>query len=208
MNVYRTRRGVDPGEYQALSPTLGSYHQPGRAAELIFGKEIAPKNIFKYGGFEKRKHADLLKRLRMHNSKGKATVEVVTKGALEGKQCLRIVVPKEGEYASINAYVGAAAGRTYKLTLKFRSKNVGTWKRGKTTPVTRIMCKDRRGKSVTPTKQYSWRSADATKGLDGWAEHSHLFVTAPKTEKITATMFFQCPGEYLLDDVRIVEQAD
>jgi len=40
MELCRTRRCVQPNEYQSLAPTLGGYHQPDRYADLIFVKEL------------------------------------------------------------------------------------------------------------------------------------------------------------------------
>jgi hypothetical protein len=134
---------------------------------------------------------------------------VVPEEAFEGERCLRIsVAGAKGAYASVTEDIACGEGRSYEVSLRYRSRDLGSWRLGTRSPTTRAIFKSAKGKTVVPTKDYSWRHSDARNGLDEWAVHRHVFRTPPGTGRVSLTVFFNCPGVYLLDDLRLVEAGD
>jgi hypothetical protein len=202
----RTRRGASPGEYQSISPTLGGYHQPDRFADLVFGKVRKRENLLKRFDFDTlRPGRELPGGLRLHQPGKTSLVEILVGKGRSGTQCFHAKIADEKEYVSITPMVSAQPDRSYRLTLSYRADNVGRWRKGTESPITRIIFRDGRKKAVTPTQGYSWRSADARRGEDGWATHRHVFRTPAGTAKVSVTVFLFCPGEYWLDDLALEE---
>ena len=205
IELCRTRRAAHPNEYQSLAPTLGGYHQPDRYADLIFGKEIAPRNLIRDGGFERMEPGKPVARsARPYDSDGKCTLEIVEGNAAEGKRSAHAVVV-EGHHAQLTWDAAVADDASYRFSLKYRTQGLGSWRRGTDSPITRIIFRDAKGKVVVPSQQYSWRSSDASEGQDEWATHRNIFRTPKTTARISCTVFLHCPGEYWIDDVSLVE---
>jgi len=189
----------------AASPTLGGFHKPKKFARLKF-LQSAEIPTFTYGTFEDVPPGDVEKALRSPGKKG-ATVEVSDQRAYCGRYAAHITVEKGGLGAiTLNAKVKAGTG--YRALFAHCNKIV-SFKPGvpAMAPRTRVIFRDDTGKSVTPTKDYSWSGVPLDEKSNVWRISPHVFTTPPKATRISLTFFFPHPGEYWLDEVRLEELA-
>lgn len=206
MNVHRTRRGAQPDEYQALSPTLGGYHQPDRFGELVFG--AAPptgENILLRWDPERYEPGDELAGGFRIGGEGEFTVAVADDRAFEGTRSLKVTVAP-GALASFTWYPASVEPGNYRLAMRYYADPLGEAEPGRPAevPITRVICRDATGAAVSESRDYSWERSPAEPAAGAWAEHIHIFRTLPGTRRFTVTVFVHRPGTYWFDDISLV----
>jgi hypothetical protein len=147
---------------------------------------------------------------------GGATAEVTKEGARSGKQSLRVHVP-DGGFASITLATKVKPLTAYRVTLahwndpaadkSVTGDEADAITRG-TLPIaprTRVIARDEKGKHVGKNE---WSGIGAHEHTKQWHLFPHLLRTAEGVRQISFTIFFQHPGTYLLDDVKIEELSE
>jgi hypothetical protein len=157
-NVHRTRRSTtDRDEYQALSPTLGGYHQPSMFGVLNFGSPPTGENVLR--GWDAERFdvgADIDRRLRV-GGKGNSSVEITDDRAYEGDHAIKVTVG-EDSYAAFTYYPGsvepaATASRCATTPIRWaRRRGARTWPRSPSRALSSAMRRGRRSPTVTSTR--------------------------------------------------------
>lgn len=207
MNVHRTRRAVQPNEYQALSPTLGGYHQPEKFGELVFGGGAAPTGenvLLRWDPERYDVGADIASGFRV-SGEGDFTVAVADDRAFEGSKSLKVTVAP-GALASFTWYPASVEPGSYRLAMRYYADPLGPAQEGRPAevPITRVICRDAAGQAVTESRDYSWERSSAEAAEGAWADHIHVFRTPPGTERFTITVFVHRPGTWWFDDISLV----
>ncbi len=210
VNLYRTRRATAgaKSEYQALSPTLGGYHQPDKFAELHFGRPPAGasgENVLAPWAFEKFELGEAgTEKLRV-GGEGEFAAEIADDNVYgdEGR-ALKLTVP-EGGHASFTYYPSTIAAGGYRFTMRYYTDSLQPADPGGTAsaPVTRVIFRDKEGKAVCESKLYSWERGSAEAADGKWADHTHAFGTLPGTDRVSVTIFIHRPGTWWVDDVSL-----
>ncbi len=205
-NVYRTRRAANPDEYQALSPTLGGYHQPKEFGELIFGEEpeITGENLLRRWDPERLEvGADITRVLRVGGS-GEYSVAIAGDRVYEGERSIKVTVG-EDSYATFGWYPASVEPGNYRLAMRYYADLAGEAPEGRPAevPITRIIFRNAAGQAVSESSRYSWERSSAEAGDGAWADHIHIFRTLPGTERFTVTVFVHRPGTYWFDDLSL-----
>jgi len=147
------------------------------------------------------------------NLSGGATAEVTTDAPRAGKQSLRVRVP-EGGMASVTLTAKVKPLTAYRVTLAHWNEpatdqgpagdDADAITRG-TLPIaprTRVIFRDEKGKTVGKNE---WSGPGAHEHVKEWHTFPHLLRTAEGVRQISFTTFFQYPGTYLLNEVKIEE---
>ena len=148
---------------------------------------------------------DITKTLRV-GGKGEYSVEIADDRVYEGEHALKITVGADS-HASFTYYPGAIAEGSYRFAMRYYADPLLPASAGRPTetPITRVIFRDKSGKAVSESKQYSWEKASAEAAEGKWADHLHVFRTLPGTERITVTVFLHRPGTWWVDDVSLTE---
>ncbi len=205
-NLHRTRRAADPDEYQALSPTLGGYHQPERFGELSFGRapEATGENILRRWDPERYEAGtDAAEVLRVGGS-GEYSVEIADDRAYEGARSIKVTVGADS-YATFGWYPASVEPGNYRLAMRYYADPLGAPGEGRPAdmPITRIIFRDADGRAVSESSEYSWERSPAEPAEGAWADHIHIFRTLPGTRRFTVTVFVHRPGTYWFDDLSL-----
>jgi hypothetical protein len=200
----------DHAETLALAPQ-GPLAQLARS--LLAPRDAAsPPRRLAHGDFEDVL-PDQLGKLYRWSATGDAILELETSAPRSGRQSLRVQVP-EGGTGAISFTTGVKPRTSYRLTLDHWNdppppQATATDEADKVTrgeppiaPRTRVIFRDRQGKTVT---RNHWSGPGAHEHLKQWHTFPHLIQTPPDTKTISFTLFFHHPGTYLLDDVKIEE---
>jgi len=206
MNLHRTRREPsDPDEYQALSPTLGGYHQPDRFGELVFGepKTQSGENLLRKWPFDRFQVGEDITQVLRVGGEGEYSVEIAGDRAFVGERALKVTVG-HNSHASFSYYPFIEEG-SYRFSIRYYADPLGEPDPGRPAevPVSRVIFRDKGGQAVSETSKYSWTRSPAEQSEGHWADHNHVFRTLPGTERITITVFFHRPGTYWVDDVSL-----
>ncbi|HUS80926.1 MAG TPA: DUF4838 domain-containing protein, partial [Armatimonadota bacterium] len=198
LNLHRTRRTTAgrTSEYQALSPTLGGFHQPGRFGELRFGQPVASgQNLLRKWDFERYQVGqDITGELRVAGE-GEYSVQIADDRVYDGGHALKITVGP-GSAAQFGYYPASIAMGSYRFAMRYYADPLGEPTPGKPAevPVTRVIFRERSGEAVSDSRQYSWERSPAEQAEVRWADHLHVFRTLPGTQRITITVFMFRPG--------------
>ncbi|MFW6156604.1 MAG: DUF4838 domain-containing protein, partial [Armatimonadota bacterium] len=206
-NVHRTRRSTaDPDEYQALSPTLGGFHQPNMFATLNFGAPPTGENVLRRWDAERfevgAKGEDIIR----GGGRGDYSIAIADDRAYEGEKSIKVTVG-EDSHASFTYYPARVEPGSYRLAMRYYADPLGPPpdnERLADLPITRIIFRDEKGQAVSESDRYSWERSSAEAADGQWADHIHVFRTLPGTKRFTVTVFIHRPGTYWIDDVSLV----
>jgi len=206
-NVHRTRRSTaEPDEYQALSPTLGGFHQPGKFAELKFGEAPTGENVLRNRDAERYEVGqDIERELRVGGS-GDYSVQIADDRVYEGEKSIKVTVG-EDSHASFTWYPASIEPGSYRLAMRYYADPLGPEPENENVamlPITRVIFRDENGQAVSESSEYSWERSSAEAADGAWADHIHVFATLPGTKRISVTVFIHRPGTYWIDDVSLV----
>ncbi len=206
-NVHRTRRSTaDPDEYQALSPTLGGFHQPNMFATLNFGNPPSGENVLRRWSSEGFEVGAKGEEVLRGGGRGDYSITIADDRAYEGEKSIKVTVG-EDSHASFTYYPASVEPGSYRLAMRYYADPLGPPpdnERLHDVPITRIIFRDENGKAVSETDQYSWERSPAEAADGRWADHIHVFRTLPGTKRFTVTVFIHRPGTYWIDDVSLV----
>jgi len=188
---------ADPDELNRMSPR-GPFYRLAQGWGLGSPKLIR----LPCGTFENLNPEQVSEKLRI-NLEGGATMELTGHRVQEGKQALCLRIPKEGR-VSLQFSAEARPGASYRLMFAHAEKPVEP-RDPEACVRTRVIFRDKKGKAVTPTKQYSWNRAELGKEAETWQTSPHLFSAPDGTQALSITFFFHYPGMYWLDNVRLEE---
>jgi hypothetical protein len=205
---------------RAYAPTLVEYLEQARQGEL---SRLAPDGPFYRlaaawksrgdaargqatpcgeGTFENVSAGDAEKRLRL-SAEGGATIGVTDERAYAGRRAVHVKVPAGG-HAAFSLSAPVAAGHGYRLVFAYRNQpSDAEFGPRDLCPRVRIICRNPAGKATTPTKAYTWGGVPPAATAGKWALAPQMFGAPPATTTVSVTFFFQWPGEYWLDDVRL-----
>ncbi len=206
-NAHRTRRSTaDRDEYQALSPTLGGFHQPEMFADLNFGEPPTGENVLRRWDAERYEVGqEIEKELRVGGS-GEYAVEIADDRAHEGEKSIKVTVG-EDSHASFTYYPASVEPGSYRLAMRYYADPLGPAPENANAaklPTTRIIFRDASGDAVSESRDYSWERSSAEAADGQWADHIHVFATLPGTKRFTVTVFIHREGTYWVDDVSLV----
>jgi len=208
LNLHRTRRSTaEPDEYQALSPTLGGFHQPDRFGELVFGEapEVTGENILDRWDAERFEVGEGIEEVLRVGGHGEYSVAIAGDRVYEGEKSIKVTVGPDS-HASFTWYPASVEPGNYRFAMRYYADPLGEApnERLADVPITRVIFRDRSGESVSASDRYSWERSPAEPADRAWADHIHVFRTLPGTERFTVTVFVHRPGTYWLDDVSLV----
>ncbi len=206
-NLHRTRRSTArPNEYQALSPTLGGFHQPGMFGTLNFGKPPTGENVLGRWDAERfeigAKGEDILR----GGGSGDYSITIADDRVYEGSKSIKITVGEDSR-ASFTWYPARTEPGSYRLAMRYYADPLGPPPENEQVrdlPITRVIFRDEAGQAVSESKLYSWERSSAEAADGAWADHIHVFRTLPGTKRFTVTVFIHRPGTYWIDDVSLV----
>lgn len=206
-NVHRTRRSTaQPDEYQALSPTLGGYHQPNMFGELTFGAPPTGENVLRRWDAERYEVGAEIEREFRVGGNGDYSVEIADDRVYEGEKAIRVTVG-EDSMASFTWYPPSVEPGSYRLAMRYYADPLGPPPENENVarlPITRIIFRDESGQAVSESRDYSWERSSAEAADGAWADHIHVFRTLPGTKRFTVTVFIHREGTYWIDDVSLV----
>ena len=200
----------DRAETEALAPG-GPIAQLARA--LLAPRDAATSmRNFPHGDIEKVSPAQLPERYRW-SAIGAATLDLETTAPRNGKQSLRIQVPKDST-AAITFAIEVKPATAYRLTVDHwndpapaaaaSTDDADAITRGEPpiAPRTRVIFRDAKGKAVA---RNHWSGIAAHEWVKTWHTQPHLLQTPDGTRSVSFTIFLQHPGTYLIDNVQIEE---
>lgn len=205
-NVHRTRRSTAPrGEYQALSPTLGGYHQPEMFGTLEFGNAPTGENVLLRWDAERFEVGTKGEDVIRGSGNGEYSITIADDRAYEGQKSIKVTVGPES-LANFTYYPASVQPGSYRLAMRYYADPLGEAEAGRPAevPVTRVIFRDAGGQAVSESKQYSWERSSAEAADGQWADHIHIFRTLPGTERFSITVFIHRPGTYWFDDISLV----
>lgn len=200
----------DSAETLALAPG-GALCQLARVLTLPADSKRSPRP-FPLGDFEQLPPEKTAAALRW-SATGNASLELVKDQVCTGKQSLRVVIP-EGSTGSLTFATLAQELTACRLTYAhWNAPNAMPQDAGDEAdavtrgeqplaPRTRVICRDSKGKAIGKNQ---WSGVGAHDVVRQWHAQPQLVKTPAGTRQISFTLFFQFPGTYMLDDVRIEE---
>lgn len=205
-NVHRTRRSTaQPNEYQALSPTLGGFHQPSMFGRLEFGSPPGGENVLRRWDAERFEVGARGEDILRGGGEGEYSIVIADDRAYEGEKSIKITVGEDSR-ASFTWYPASVEPGSYRLAMRYYADPLGPAPddRPADVPITRVIFRDEAGQAVSESSEYSWERSSAEAAEGRWADHIHIFRTLPGTKRFTVTVFIHRPGTYWIDDVSLV----